>query len=149
MMSHLCNRCVRELLILARTWFAFVLPSKPGVTTSPERLGEDLVPPSARPCPSFALSMPSRSHSSQCRPRRCPIVLSSSPGLRLRLGHGELHRSPVRQGPTVVFPSTDPSAQSVLNLSPTQVRVCHRHGFSSSGQPEPPRTMPSCSERHL
>jgi hypothetical protein len=34
MMSHLCNRCVRELLILARTWFAFGLPSKSGVTTS-------------------------------------------------------------------------------------------------------------------
>jgi hypothetical protein len=33
MMSHLCNRCVREFLILARTWFAFGLPSKPGVTT--------------------------------------------------------------------------------------------------------------------
>jgi hypothetical protein len=32
MMSHLCNRRVRELLILARTWFAFGLPSKPGVT---------------------------------------------------------------------------------------------------------------------
>jgi hypothetical protein len=32
MMSHLCNRCVRELLILTRTWFAFGLPSKPGVT---------------------------------------------------------------------------------------------------------------------
>jgi hypothetical protein len=32
MVSHLCNRCVRELLILARTWFAFGLPSKPGVT---------------------------------------------------------------------------------------------------------------------
>jgi hypothetical protein len=33
-MSHLCNRCVRELLILTRTWFAFGLPSKPGVTSS-------------------------------------------------------------------------------------------------------------------
>jgi hypothetical protein len=32
MMSHLCNRCVRELLILARIWFAFGLPLKPGVT---------------------------------------------------------------------------------------------------------------------
>jgi hypothetical protein len=32
MMSHLFNRCVRELLILARTWFAFGLPSKLGVT---------------------------------------------------------------------------------------------------------------------
>jgi hypothetical protein len=30
MMSMLCNRCVRELLILARTWFAFGLPSKTG-----------------------------------------------------------------------------------------------------------------------
>jgi hypothetical protein len=36
MMSHLCNRCVRELLILARTWFAFSLPSKPGVTQKKE-----------------------------------------------------------------------------------------------------------------
>jgi hypothetical protein len=26
----LCNCCVRELLILARTWFAFSLPSKTG-----------------------------------------------------------------------------------------------------------------------
>jgi hypothetical protein len=30
MMSHLCNCGVRELLILARTWFAFGLPSKTG-----------------------------------------------------------------------------------------------------------------------
>jgi hypothetical protein len=33
MMSHLCNRCVREFLIMERTWFAFCLPSKSGVTT--------------------------------------------------------------------------------------------------------------------
>jgi hypothetical protein len=30
MMSMLCNCRVRELLILARTWFAFGLPSKTG-----------------------------------------------------------------------------------------------------------------------
>jgi hypothetical protein len=30
MMSHLCNRRVREFLILARTWFAFGLPFKTG-----------------------------------------------------------------------------------------------------------------------
>jgi hypothetical protein len=30
MMSMLCNCCVRELLILARAWFAFGLPSKTG-----------------------------------------------------------------------------------------------------------------------
>jgi hypothetical protein len=29
-MSHLCNRCVREFLILAHTWFAFGLRSKTG-----------------------------------------------------------------------------------------------------------------------
>jgi hypothetical protein len=38
MMSHLCNHCVRELLILARTWFAFGLPSKPGVTFTPSNM---------------------------------------------------------------------------------------------------------------
>jgi hypothetical protein len=30
MMSMLCNCCVCELQILARTWFAFGLPSKTG-----------------------------------------------------------------------------------------------------------------------
>jgi hypothetical protein len=39
-MSHLCNRCVREFLILARTWFAFGLPSKPGVTEGKEAMNE-------------------------------------------------------------------------------------------------------------
>jgi hypothetical protein len=31
---QLCNRCVREFLILARTWFAFGLPSKTGCDTN-------------------------------------------------------------------------------------------------------------------
>jgi hypothetical protein len=34
-MSMLCNCCVRELLILARTWFAFGLPSKTGCDINP------------------------------------------------------------------------------------------------------------------
>jgi hypothetical protein len=33
MMSMLCNCCVCELLILARTWFAFGLPSETGCDT--------------------------------------------------------------------------------------------------------------------
>jgi hypothetical protein len=33
MMSMLCNCCVRELLILTRTWFTFGLPSKTGCDT--------------------------------------------------------------------------------------------------------------------
>jgi hypothetical protein len=36
MMSMLCNCCIRELLILARTWFAFGLPSKTGCDTYQE-----------------------------------------------------------------------------------------------------------------
>ena len=43
MMSHLCNHYVREFLILARTWFAFGLPSKTGCDswspTAPSCLG--------------------------------------------------------------------------------------------------------------
>jgi hypothetical protein len=35
MISMLCNCYVRELLILARTWFAFGLPSKTGCDTVP------------------------------------------------------------------------------------------------------------------
>jgi hypothetical protein len=38
-MSHLCNRCVRELLILARTWFTFGLPSKTGCDKCSQILG--------------------------------------------------------------------------------------------------------------
>jgi hypothetical protein len=34
MISHLCNRRVREFLILARTGFAFGLPSKTGCDIS-------------------------------------------------------------------------------------------------------------------
>jgi hypothetical protein len=32
---QLCNRCVREFLILARTWFAFGLPSETGCDNRP------------------------------------------------------------------------------------------------------------------
>jgi hypothetical protein len=32
---QLCNHCVHEFLILARTWFALGLPSKPGVINTP------------------------------------------------------------------------------------------------------------------
>jgi hypothetical protein len=38
-MSMLCNCCVRELLILARTWFAFGLPSKTGCDTMSQEQG--------------------------------------------------------------------------------------------------------------
>jgi hypothetical protein len=38
MMSHLCNRYVREFLILARTWFAFGLPSKTGCDNEAENM---------------------------------------------------------------------------------------------------------------
>jgi hypothetical protein len=44
-MSHLCNRYVRELLILARTWFAFGLPSKPGVTDLLHLVDVEVLPP--------------------------------------------------------------------------------------------------------
>nr|ACN31214.1 unknown [Zea mays] len=73
MMSHLCNRCVREFLILARTWFAFGLPSKTGCDTTrrltaarpraaspppaPHRLPAH-APPSARSPPSVPPSVP-------------------------------------------------------------------------------------------
>jgi hypothetical protein len=43
-MSILCNFCVRELLILARTWFAFGLPSKTGCDRWGAILGSLLAP---------------------------------------------------------------------------------------------------------
>ena len=43
MMSGYVNCCVRELLILARTWFAFGLPSETGCDNPPERTNEKFV----------------------------------------------------------------------------------------------------------
>jgi hypothetical protein len=39
---QLCNRCVREFLILARTWFTFGLPCKTGCDTKLTRLQHHL-----------------------------------------------------------------------------------------------------------
>jgi hypothetical protein len=50
-MSHLCNRCVRELLILARTWFAFGLPSKPGVTLAAQFAHQVATSGASEECP--------------------------------------------------------------------------------------------------
>ena len=41
MMSHLCNHCVCEFLILARTWFAFGLPSKTGCDNDDDQQQDD------------------------------------------------------------------------------------------------------------
>jgi hypothetical protein len=43
MMSILCNCCVRELLILARTWFAFGLPSKTGCDNIKQKSADNIV----------------------------------------------------------------------------------------------------------
>jgi hypothetical protein len=40
---RLCICCVRELLILARTWFAFGLPSKTGCDNCTTRVYKDIV----------------------------------------------------------------------------------------------------------
>jgi hypothetical protein len=42
MMSMLCNCCVRKLLILARTWFAFGLPSKTGCDSLGQYLTDEV-----------------------------------------------------------------------------------------------------------
>jgi hypothetical protein len=41
---QLCNRCVREFLILARTWFAFGLPSKTGCDNQPLGFEDPRIP---------------------------------------------------------------------------------------------------------
>jgi hypothetical protein len=41
--ESLCNRCVREFLILARTWFTFGLPSKSGVIIALNNLRSEVI----------------------------------------------------------------------------------------------------------
>jgi hypothetical protein len=64
MMSHLCNRCVREFLILARIWFTFGLPSKTGCD-SLELLTVEVFCPLTAPdspvCSDFAVLTSARS----------------------------------------------------------------------------------------
>jgi hypothetical protein len=76
--------------------------------TSLEHLGEDPAPPSAHPCLSFALSLPSCSLSPQRRPLCHATIPLSLLGLCRRLGLSELCRSPVHREPTVVFPPPIP-----------------------------------------
>jgi hypothetical protein len=67
MMSMLYNCCVRELLILARTWFAFCLPSKTGcdITRGHPRMEDNH-------------GSPEHNHDSpECSPR--PSVVLKSP----------------------------------------------------------------------
>jgi hypothetical protein len=97
--------------------------------------------------PLISLSPCPRAHSA--RNTAPSVVLPTSSGLCCRLGHGELRRSPMHQEHIVVFPPIDPSARFALNPSPAQVGVRRRHGFSSSGQPDSPRSVPSCPERRL
>jgi hypothetical protein len=76
MMSHLCNRCVRELLILARTWFAFGLPSKPGVTQD-ILLGHHLCPDIH--CSHSQFTRGSKDHSVEPRTTICIQFLGRAP----------------------------------------------------------------------
>jgi hypothetical protein len=104
--------------------------------------------PSARPCLTFALSLPSHSPS-RSAPRCCFTVLSSPLDFCQRFGHGELRLNLAHREPTVVSPFLNSSAQSALNLSPAQVGARRHHDSSMSNQPEPPHAVPSCLKRHL
>jgi hypothetical protein len=53
------------------------------------------------------------------------------------------------ENPLWFSPFLDSSAWSVLNLSPAQIGACRHRDSSSSGQPEPPRVVPSYPERRL
>jgi hypothetical protein len=80
MMSMLCNCCVRELLILARTWFAFGLPSKTECDSCPPRTSRR-----NSPRPRSTLTHPSSRARRARRPGCKSIPPRRSP--RSRLNH--------------------------------------------------------------
>jgi hypothetical protein len=118
MMSMLCNCCVRELLILAHTWFAFGLPSKTGCDrVSPNTLDKvnlfaechlahsakapsSLVVVVAAP---FLCRVPSNTRQSLCRvadkkySTKKPLSMYSSPSCLCRVSHSAKHSRSVFQ----------------------------------------------------
>jgi hypothetical protein len=94
--------------------------------------------PSAHPCLTFALSLPSHSPSRSAAPNRsCFTVLPSLLDFCQCFGHSELHLSLAHRKPVVVSPFLNSSARFVLTLSPVQVGACRRRDSSTSGQTEP------------
>jgi hypothetical protein len=127
-MSHLCNRRVREFLILARTWFAFGLPSKTGCDTCGGEGRAGLWPP-CRPqlqgCSSSVLG------------RRVHRV-----GSRLCVGSGPLLPSVIRgEGRS---PSVAPSTAVCLAPRPGWLWCCFRCRLLSLGRSVAARPPHGC-----
>jgi hypothetical protein len=110
------------------------MPPRLAPRTSPDRLGEDLGPPTACPCPSFTLSLPH------------VLTQPSSPGLCHRLAHSKLRLSRVHREHASVSPFPGPSALFAPNSFPVQTEGRRRHVPSSSSQPEPPYAVPRFPE---
>jgi hypothetical protein len=81
MKSHLCNRHVREFLILARTWFAFGLPSKTGCDID-------------HPC---NLVQPDALTPAGCRVRHPPHLCVRKKGMHAWVKHVPLHARKFRK----------------------------------------------------
>ena len=105
--------------------------------------------PSARPCLTFALSLPSHSPSRSAAPRCCFTFLLSPLDFCQRFGHGELCLSLAHREPMVVSPFLKSSTRSALHLSPAQVGARRRRDSSTSRQPEPHRAVPSCPKHRI
>ena len=105
--------------------------------------------PSAHPCLTLALSLPSHSPSRSAAPRCCFTFLLSPLDFCQRFGHGELCLSLAHREPTIVSPFLKSSTRSALHLSPAQVGARRRRDSSMSGQPEPHRAVPSCPKHRI
>jgi hypothetical protein len=107
-------------------------------------LGKD---PAHSPSPPMPhIRAPTTSHSpsrSAASPRFRFVVLPSPLDFCQHFGHGELHLSLVHQEPAVVSPFLNSTAWSALILFPTQVGARRRRDSLTTGQPEPPRAVPS------
>jgi hypothetical protein len=74
MMSHLCNRRVREFLILARTWFAFGLPSKTGCDRNHFERGQRLHHLATPSAPDDSVELVPRRANAGVRAKTLPFV---------------------------------------------------------------------------
>jgi hypothetical protein len=148
MMSHLCNRRVREFLILARTWFTFGLPSKTGFDSSDSGSApEDDKLRFARPQGSDS-ALASADGLRLARPRGSDSTSASEDRLDLNLGGAStspnLGRGPATstRGAIITLPQADSGYgkqdQRPIWLAPTDKVMMAPRTLCDDGGSQPP-----------
>jgi hypothetical protein len=138
-MSILCNCCVRELLILAHTWFAFGLPSKTGCDSHPPARAVLSSPlcttiPTVASSPVHATSRPFPAPGAYKRTTSSSPILHTSHDHPLPPSPSSIKPAPPRPSPALVSLALLP----LLSSSLIRIVLELRHSLTNAMPPSPP-----------